>query len=273
MTAAQTQIILLGTGTPNADAARSGPSVAIVVGGRPYIIDFGPGVVRQAAAAGLEICELRTAFATHLHSDHTVGYADLILTPWVLGRNTPLDVYGPKGLDAMTLHLLAAYKVDIQGRLAGLEPANDEGHRVNAHEIESGPIYEDDCVKVEAFRVDHPPFNSYAYKFTTADRTIVVSGDTAPSKGWAEFCADCDVLIHEVQSATGLARRAPEWQAYHSRVHTTTTQLAALATQARPGLLILTHQLHHGVSDEELLQEIRKNYDGTVVSGKDLEVY
>ena len=135
-----THIVMLGTGTPNADPARSGPSIAIVVDDTPYLIDFGPGVVRRAAAAqqngiaALQPRNLRRAFLTHLHSDHTAGYADLILTPWVLGRDEPLQVIGPPGLAAMTDHILAAYAADIRERLDGLEPANSQGHRVEVTE-------------------------------------------------------------------------------------------------------------------------------------------
>src|SRR5437879_3447845 len=94
----RTQIVLLGTGNPSADPDRSGPSVAIVVNDTPYIVDCGPGVVRRASAAfrkgvaGLTMPKLKTAFITHLHSDHTLGYPDLIFTPWVLGRKEPLEV-------------------------------------------------------------------------------------------------------------------------------------------------------------------------------------
>src|SRR5260370_36144979 len=115
--AARTQIVLLGTGTPGADPDRSGPATAVVVNDTPYLIDFGPGVVRRAKAAvvdrgvkALEPTNLRVAFVTHLHSDHTVGYAGLIFTPWTLGRRVPLEVYGPKGIKAMTEHLLEAYR-------------------------------------------------------------------------------------------------------------------------------------------------------------------
>ncbi len=105
-------IILLGTGTPNADPDCFGPSVALVVNQTVYLIDFGPGVVRRAAAAGIPVCKLNKAFLTHFHSDHTVGYPDLIFTPWVLGRREPLEVYGPPGIQEMTDHLLAAYYPD-----------------------------------------------------------------------------------------------------------------------------------------------------------------
>jgi len=99
------------------------PATAIVVNDAAYLVDFGPGVVRRAAAAfldkgikELEPTKLRVAFVTHLHSDHTVGYPDLIFTPWTVGRRVPLEVYGPKGLKAMTEHLLEAYRVDIETR-------------------------------------------------------------------------------------------------------------------------------------------------------------
>ena len=93
-----TQVVLLGTGNPPADPDRSGPATAVVVNGTPYLVDFGAGVVRRAKSAlvdkgiaALDPVKLRVVFATHLHSDHTVGYPDLILTPWVI----PLIPLGP----------------------------------------------------------------------------------------------------------------------------------------------------------------------------------
>ena len=106
-----TKVILLGTGAPDPDPNHSGCSVAIVVNDTPYIIDFGPGLIRQAAALspkykgsikGLEVKGIKRAFLTHLHSDHTTGYPDLILTPWVMGRDEPLEVYGPEGIVAVS---------------------------------------------------------------------------------------------------------------------------------------------------------------------------
>src|SRR3954451_15110828 len=119
----KTQVILLGTGNPFPDPDRSGPATAIVVNGRAYLVDFGPGVVRRAKAAmfdkgiaALEPTNLTTAFVTHLHSDHTVGYPDLIFTPWVVGRKVPLEVYGPKGVKAMTDPIWAAWQAYIDER-------------------------------------------------------------------------------------------------------------------------------------------------------------
>lgn len=273
------QIVLMGTGTPNADPDRSGPSVAIVVNRTSYIVDAGPGVVRRAAAAyrsgvvGLEVARLNRLFVTHLHSDHTAGYPDIILTPWVMGRREPLEVYGPPGIQAMTEHLLAAYGEDIRERVEGLEVANRTGWRVRVNEVEPGVVYRDRNVEVEAFEVDHGSWTALGYKFRAPDRTIVVSGDTAPTEECVEAYRGCDVLIHEVSSAAGLERRAPAWRRYHTAMHTSSRRLAEIASRVEPGLLILYHQLFHGVSEQQLLEEVRERYDGEVVSGKDLEVY
>ncbi len=275
-----TRVVLLGTGTPNADPNRSGPAVAIVVNGTPYLVDFGPGVVRRAGAAAragftpLRVANLKHAFVTHLHSDHTAGYSDLIFSPWVLGRDETLEVFGPEGITSMTEHILAAYSQDIRIRLDGLEPANDRGYRVNAHEVQPGPIYADPNVVVHAFPVNHGSWpTAFGYKFVADDKTVVISGDARPSESIVEQCDGCDILIHEVYSQAGFAQRPPEWQRYHSSFHTSTYELADIATRARPGLLILYHQLLWGQSEEQLLAEIRERYNGRVVSGKDLEVY
>src|ERR1700736_1875698 len=124
-----TKIIMLGTARPGPAPARSGPASAIVVNNPPYLIDFGPGVIRRVAAAyrkgitafGFGGVKLTTVFLTHLHADHTAGYPDLILTPWIMGRKKPLEVYGPKGIKAMTRHVLKAWEVDIANRLSGME--------------------------------------------------------------------------------------------------------------------------------------------------------
>jgi ribonuclease BN (tRNA processing enzyme) len=276
----RTQIVLLGTGTPNADPDRSGPAVAIVVDDTPYLIDLGPGVVRRAAAAfrngveGLAASKLRYAFVTHLHTDHTLGYADFIFTPWVLERNLPAEVFGPTGLKAMTEHLLAAYEEDIRIRIDGLEPANTEGYKVNVHEIEPGVIYEDERVRVTAFPVRHGSWaQAFGFRFETPDRTIVISGDTRPSESVVENCQRCDYLIHEVYSQAGFERREPVWQTYHSSFHTSSLELGAIAARAQPGTLILYHQLLWGSTPEELLAEIGSVWKGNVAYGEDLDVF
>lgn len=290
----ETKLVLLGTGTPNACPNASGPASAVVVGDRAYLVDFGPGVVRQAAKAyhqGIDALRpdlLTIAFCTHLHTDHTAGYPDLIFTPWVLERSEPLKVFGPKELRSMTDHIMSAYSIDIDFRINGFEKANEMGYKVDVTEITPGIIYEDDRVSVEAFPVSHGTLESYAYKFTTPDRVIVISGDTAPLDIVAESAKGCDILLHEVEYTGGISSREPKWQKYHREVHTLSTDLAEIAKKVKPGLVVTYHRIYHmNIQDntkdldaemawrcEKILQEIREaGYDGPVVNGYDLDIF
>lgn len=275
------QIVLLGTGTPNTNPDRMGPSTAVVVDNISYIFDAGPGVVRRAAAAarggirGLRARNLTKVFITHLHSDHTVGLTDLIFTPWAVGRNVPLEVFGPPGILNMTNHLLAAFEEDIAIRINGRETGNIAGYKVNAFEVKPGEIYKDDKVTIIAFQVNHGTWeHAYGYRIETPERVIVISGDTAPSEELIRNSEGCDVLIHEVYSTEGFNNiRNPRRKAYHSSFHTSTEELANIANRIKPKLVILHHQLLFGSTPEKMLAEIANIYKGKVVYGNDLEIY
>ena len=274
------ELVVLGSGTPNPDPDRSGPAVAIIVNGHSYLVDCGPGVVRRAAAAsregvpGLESKHLRTLFITHLHSDHTLGYPDLIFSPWVTGRTEHLAVYGPHGLEEMTKNILAAWKKDIAVRTQGLEHANATGYLVDVHEVEPGIVYKDENVTVTAFRVKHGSWDeAFGYRFQTPDRVFVISGDTAPADTVVQACNGCDVLLHEVYTEDPQHPMSAQWETYFAAFHTSTAELAVIASRAKPRLLVLYHQLFHGVSEGEMLYEVRQHYSGAVVSAHDLDVY
>ncbi len=277
---ALTQVVMLGTGTPNPDPAHSGPALAIVIHGAAYLVDAGPGVVRRAAAAeragvaALAQPNLRIVFITHLHSDHTLGLPDLIFSPWVLQRRAPLDVYGPPGIAAMTDHLERAYAEDVRIRTTGGQPHTDSGYVARAHEIDSGVVYRDSNVTVTAFRVDHGGVrDAFGYRFVTRDRTIVVSGDTRPTDAVVTQCHGCDVLVHEVYSLQAWRTLPPEWQRYHAIAHTAGADLGRLAARAGPKLLILTHGLAWTATPEEIVGEVRRHFAGRVVYANDLDVY
>jgi len=281
----KTRLVLLGTGTPRPDPERFGPAAAVIVNGAAYLVDCGPGIVRRASAARAKGVEelaptnLKTVFITHLHSDHTLGYPDLILSPWVVGRKVPLESYGPRGLNSMTKHLLAAYREDIDVRTHGLEHGNSTGYEVNVHEIKPGVIYQDGNVKVTAFYVKHGSWKeAFGYKFETADRTIVFSGDTSPAETVEQAAKGSDILVHEVYEAS---EAEPEnrpggesWPFYMRSYHTSAAELGAIAARCQPKILILDHVLMRHGTESQLLQEIRSGgFLGDVEIGKDLEVY
>jgi ribonuclease BN (tRNA processing enzyme) len=276
-TITKTKIVLLGTGAPAPDPEHSGPATAIVVNDTAYLVHLGPRVVRRASAAfargitALEPTRLRVAFITHLHTDHTLGYPDLIFTPWTIGRRVPLEVYGPKGLKAMTDHLQEAYRVDIETRTNpdGNQRDRPEGHNVNVHEIGAGLVYKDSNVTVTAFPTKHA-MESYGYRFVTPDRTIVLSGDTNPSQATIDACNSCDVLIHEAQAPAWIVSRPSTFQRFAAKYHTTTAQLADLARQAKPRLLII---YHYPIAPEEMFADMSTRYAGEFVVGRDLDIY
>ena len=272
--AQDTRVILLGTGTPNPEPDRMGPAVAIVSADRVYLVDAGPGLVRRAAQAGLRMDQLTRAFFTHLHSDHTAGYPDLILTPPNAGRKLPLETWGPTGLLDMTTHLLAAYKIDFDVRLHGTQPHDAPAYEVRAHDVKPGEIYRDDAMRVIAFAVPHGDFpGAYGYRFEARDKTIVVSGDTTVSEALISAAKGCDILVHEVYSRKGWETRTPDWQRYHAAFHTSGPDLGRVAAQVKPRKLVLYHLLPMGQPPEQVLAEIRTTYPaGEIIYGKDLDV-
>jgi ribonuclease Z len=275
------KVVMLGSGGPPPEPLRSGPAVAVLSQDRAYLVDFGPGVIRRAMEAyrigwlKLRPDELTRVFVTHLHSDHTAGYADLILTPPSVGRDDPLRVYGPPGLGQMTDHLLRAYEQDLATRREGLSEEKLAGYQIESHEIEPGVVYEDEVVRVSAFRVEHGDWkNAYGYRFDADGRSIVISGDTAPSDAVVEACSGCDVLVHEVYCEADFENVSELGRSYFSSHHTSTLELAEIANRAKPKLLVLTHLMLRRCTEEMLLRELQQySYGGKVVVGEDLAAY
>jgi len=275
----KTEVILLGTGMPYPDPKAQGPATAVVTGGRVLLFDAGVGVMRQVNAAGLPMSGPEAIFITHLHSDHTFGYPDLILTSWIMRRRTPLKVYGPPGLRKMTKRFLSAFAEDIRIRTEGLEREIPGGYNVEVHEIRPGIAYDVNGVRVTAFPVHHGSWKyAYGYRVDAPDRSIVISGDAAPSESLVAASKDVDVLVHEVYCETNLKKEdrpgGEFWPQYMREFHTSDVELGALAARIKPKLLVLTHIIRMGATDEQMLAGIRKGgFDGSVVVGRDLARY
>ena len=279
---ADTKLLILGSGTPNPDPERSGSAYAIVTNGQSYLVDFGPGVIRRASAfspswggefESMEIQNLNYAFLTHLHSDHSAGLADLILSPWVLERKEPLNLFGPRGLKRMAVKITDAYQIDIDYRINGSQPSNLDGYKTKVTEIAEGIIYEDKYISVEAFENNHGDFkNSFGFVFTTKDKKIVISGDTAYSQKVIEKSKEADILVHEVYSEKGFKEKTKDWQIYHKAHHTSAPDVGKIASMSKPKKLVLSHILFWGNSKESIVEEVKSNFDGEVIIAEDLMV-
>ena len=274
----RTKLVMLGTGNPSPNPDRFGPATVVLVDDVPYLIDAGVGVVRRWAAAirvnnlSAKVLDLKTVFVTHLHTDHTLGLADLIFTPWTnepggsSGGVRPLEVYGPVGLTVMADHLIAAYAEDIRIRTSeggSRNVAGGSGPIVKTHEITAGVVYRDDRVTVDAFRVPHGKWeHAFGFRFRTPDKVIVISGDTAFSPTIAQQCNGCDILVHE----GGISDNS----AYFRESHTSAEELARVAAAAKPKLLVLYHQRN---ANGDGVQIIRSGFQGPVVVANDLQVF
>jgi ribonuclease Z len=279
----ETKLIILGSGTPNPDPERYGSGYAVVVNESAYIVDFGPGIVRRISAMSptwggdfpsMELQNINTAFLTHIHSDHSGALADLILTPWIMGRDAPLKLYGPSGLEAMSKNITEAYIDDINYRLYGSQPANELGFKTNVTEIvDDGSIYKDKNVEVIAFKNNHGDFkNSFGFLFITDDKRILFSGDTAVSANLKKYSNDLDILVHEVFSSETFVNKTKDWQIYHQAHHTSSIDLGIIAAELQPKKLVMSHILFWGASEESILNDIGVNFSGQAIIAKDLMV-
>ena len=287
------KFVILGSGTPNAEPWASGPANAVIIHDKVFLVDCGPGIVRQCTKAfyqgtdELRPQNLQTVLITHMHSDHTAGLPDLILTPWVLERQKPLHVYGPSGIARMCSHIMNAWYIDTDFRNDGPEPINHTGLKTITHEIKEGLIYDQNDIQIYAYAVSHGTLESYCYKFVYHQHSIVISGDTCALEKMKTIARDADLLVHEAEYTEGLKERTPAWQNYHRKVHTMSTDLADIINGANVKKTITTHRILHlnyygdsPISEDEirrredlLLEEITSRTEHEVVNGHDLDVF
>ncbi|HET9426437.1 MAG TPA: MBL fold metallo-hydrolase [Gemmatimonadaceae bacterium] len=280
-TQAKSRLILLGTaGGPTPKPNRAAPSQVIVVNGASYVIDCGNGVARQMILARLRLGSIRGVFLTHQHSDHNADLGNLILLAWASDLTEQVRMFGPPPLSEMMRRFLSLNEADIRTRTA------DEGRPrldrlISAREVRKGGlVMQDGNVKVTAAVVNHPPVTpSFAYRFDCPDRSIVISGDTAPSDELIRLARGADVLVHEVMHVPSIETLiAGETNARTLREHllashTTTDQVGRVATEAGVKTLVLSHFVPGGapfLSDEAWLDAVRPHYSGRIIVGRDL---
>ncbi|MBL0937923.1 MAG: MBL fold metallo-hydrolase [Gemmatimonadaceae bacterium] len=272
-------LIVLGSGTPVPDPERLGPAYAFVFGDQTLLFDAGAGVMRRVAGAGLRIDGFTSVFLTHLHSDHTLGLPDVLLTTWVMGRRTPQRLIGPPGTERMTASILDAWKDDIAVRTDGLERGQPGGQRADVREITGGVVHDSAGLKVTAIAVPHGEWkHAFAYVIETPTRRIVLSGDAAPGPALEAAARDADVLVHETYPEMRLRPEArpggDAWPRYMRSVHTSDREVGVLAAKAGVKLVVLSHVVRMGGTDAELVAGVRRGgYNGPLRVARDRDVY
>ncbi|HKU15113.1 MAG TPA: MBL fold metallo-hydrolase [Steroidobacteraceae bacterium] len=279
-----TRLVMLGSGTPIPLIERAGPALAVVVSDRAYLVDAGEGSWRASQAAtpkyggriaGLAEKNLDKLFLTHHHIDHISNLPAIIYLPWYLGADRQLDIYGPRNTEKIVGHILDAYQYVIDaGEISGMKyeaQAIARGHDI----LKSGPVFSDQQVRVEAFKVLHGNMpNSFAYKFTTPDKVIVVSGDKRPTPGFAEWAKGATILVHEVYTTGGLDKAPARVPQIAATYHTSTKELAEIAATVQPALLVLYHVMNYSGRPNGPVEEIAAaGYRGRVILAADQDVY
>jgi len=278
---AGTRLILLGTGGgPRPRKTSSASAQVIVCNGAAYVIDCGDGVARQLAIAGVPLTSLRHVFITHQHSDHTADYGNLLLLAWSAGLSTRVDTWGPRPLARMTKLFFEINQPDIGTRIA------NEGRvplvpLVHVHELRgAGLVMADDHVTVTSALVHHPPVvPAFAFRFDARDRSIVISGDTAPSPNLVALAKGADVLVHSVmfpQAIDRLVARVPNAAALKASIlqHQTSAEDAGrVAQEAGVKTLVLSHFVPPDdpeLTDAMWMEAAQRHFRGRVIVGKDL---
>uniref|UniRef100_A0A831X1G0 MBL fold metallo-hydrolase n=1 Tax=Thermorudis peleae TaxID=1382356 RepID=A0A831X1G0_9BACT len=267
------RLLLLGTGSPRPTLERANTGQVVFAGERTILVDCGAGVMRRLLESGLDPARVTRLFLTHLHSDHTLDYAEFILGSWAMGREE-LAVYGPPGTARLhRLLLLEPYADDIAYRVSlGRSPAGVLDIAVHECPLEPGVIYDDGGLRVSAVPVIHSA-PTLALRFDYAGRSLVISGDTAYCPELVELARGAAVLVHDACLAPALALQPnPLWGNLAERLrhhHATPAEAARVAREAGVRTLVLTHFLR-GVYEGPALEGARREFDGEVILGRDL---
>jgi ribonuclease BN (tRNA processing enzyme) len=277
----RTRLILLGTGGgPRPRAASSASAQVIVSNNVAYVVDCGDGVARQLVLAGIPLSTLRHVFITHHHSDHNADYGNVLWLAWTAGLSTRVDTWGPPPLEHMTKLFFEMNKYDIDTRISN-EGRVPLAPLVHAHELrEGGAVMSDANVTVTVALVDHAPVvPAFAYRFDATDRSIVISGDTAPSQNLVKLAGGADILVHSVMYPAAIDRlvaKVPNAAALKTSIlaHQTSAEDAGrIAQDAGVRTLVLSHFVPPDdpqVTDTMWLDAAKQHFRGTVVLGKDL---
>ena len=277
----RTRLVLLGTGGgPRPRPATMASAQVIVIRDRLYVVDCGDGVARQLVLAGLSLPALRHVFITHHHSDHNADYGNLLLLAWASGLRERVGAWGPAPLERITQLFLEMSATDIETRIV------DEGRAplaplIHAHDLTApGIVLQDEHVKVTAATATHPMIKSaFAYRFDAADRSIVISGDTAMSDAIVGLAKGADVLVHEAiypEAVDRLAARVPTAATLKKHLlvsHTTAEDCGRVAAAAGVKTLVLSHFVPADdplVSEQAWIDAARKHYSGRIIFGRDL---
>jgi ribonuclease Z len=288
------QITFLGTAGSWPTKERNASAIALDMEKELLLLDCGEGTQRQFFQSSSSFMRVRRIFLTHYHGDHFLGLPGLIQSMCLNNRTEPLDLYGPSDSREIlervltlgyftlrfpvTIHPLhPGETVELDGYTVrsaeALHPVPSLAYRVE----EAGKRGRFDGEKARALGLKGPDFAELeaGRSVTVRDRTvrpeevmgppragrsIVYSGDTAPSEKIAALARGATLLVHEATTLQDLEHDANEWG------HSSARQAAAIAKEAEVGELFLTHFSARYKELEPLEGEARALFPGSRVA-------
>jgi len=267
------EVIILGSGSPLVVPDRAGPSTLVRIGKIDLLFDCGRAVLMRAAAVGLSARDLTALFVTHMHSDHTTDYNDVITTRWISSAEPrPLPAFGPVGFKRFTEATLAMLETDVHYRMAHHADLQ-HAPQVDVHEVSEGLVWEHEGVRVLAAATDHSPVHpTMGFRIEAQGKVVVIAGDTVPCAGLTRLCQGADVYVQTV------IRRAPIEKSPVQRFrdvldyHSDIAQAAQTARAGGVRVLVLNHPVPppQPGTEPQWIAEAKAHFDGEVLLATDL---
>lgn len=283
--------MLCGTGSPLPDPDRSGPCTLVLAGRQLFLVDAGSGAGRRIGEMTVPLGRIDATLLTHFHSDHIDGLGEVLMLRWAAsGRKMPMPIFGPEGVDQVVSGFDTAYTADYGYRIAhhgaDIMPRSGAGGRAITIASADAPqvVYEKAGLKITAFRVKHDPVEpALGYRFDYKGRSVVISGDTAPTATVARMCNGCDVLVHEVLNPAMVGRISAAAKAHgDGRIakimsdipgyHSSPVAVAGVASKGKARMLVFTHivpRMPTKLLHPYYLRGVAQAYSGQVVMGED----
>ena len=269
------RVVILGSGTPRLDIDRFSQSILVEAGDEKLLFDTGRGTAVRLSQMNVNLSSINNIFFTHLHSDHIVGFPDVLMTGWVYQREKILNIFGPSGTKKFVENIKNAFNEDIKIRLEKPEKLKMSGLKTIVKEISDGLVYKSKNVEVHAINVDHGGGveHAYGYKINYKDKSVIISGDTNYSEELVNMANDVDILIHEIAAAPSSLINKSEKVRGIMNYHTTPEELIKIINQTKAKFTVLNHVLLlGGITEDKVLKLIKTNLDkdAQVVFGYDL---
>ena len=280
------RVTALGTGMPNVITGDQKASAWYVElgNGDKFLFDVGSGSMENLQKLRPDWSKVDKVFASHLHSDHVGGFAELYIGGWMNGRYSPLHFYGPSGSEprlgtaAFIENQVKTWAWDVEGRRTGFPTA---GGKVVAHEFDfrtEGVIYEENGVKISSYPAIHILDGSVWFRLDWNNRSFVFGGDSYPNKWFIEHAQNAELVVHECFMTPAQVNRildTPLAQAtfISSYIHTPPEGFGKIMSTVKPRHAVAYHIWTWHDMYDETLETVRKTYDGPLTIARDMTVW